>query len=72
MVVTSKDKIQEVTGENQSGSGAHAAIFNRDVGDHITSKVMFEQRCDGSAGMSNVDIRTRMFQVERTSAMAQW
>lgn len=62
MVVTSPDEnVKCYWGEpGWGGSGAHVALFSGVVGDPITGKVMFEQIADGSEGINNVGIRTRM------------
>lgn len=56
-----------MTGKNQSGGGACIGLFDRAVRGHITGKVMLKQISDRSEGTSNMDIRARMFPVERTA-----
>ena len=53
-------KIEKVIVEKLGGGGAHVALFTGVVGNQITRKAVFEQVADGSEGMSNVDMRTRM------------
>lgn len=46
---------------------ACVGLFDRAVRGHITGKVMLKQISDRSEGTSNMDIRARMFPVERTA-----
>lgn len=60
MVVTSTDEKRESNlGEPGWGWGT-CCFFTGIVRDQITRTVMITQIADGSEGMSNVDIRTRM------------